>query len=348
MNIKNYWNESEYSKDKLMLHPQKTDLIFKVLRGEAELDTLFPISAEMHLTNRCNLSCEWCTDRDLHKISDEMSTEVICRVIAEFAEHQTGITLEGGGEPTLHPDFFRIVQYGKECGASMGLITNGTTDISKMIHCFQWIRISLDASTEEEYRIEKHADCFEKVIQNLKVLSELRDPAHTQLGVGFVLTNRNHSQLIPLLFKLDALGVDYIYIRPVEESLSLKPDAAVLYHLKQELTDAVKPLRIRVLIRIAERIICNNDSLPCIAHSLTTIIHADGDVVMCEKRRHDPRIFGNVKTQSFEEIWRSDLRKNATKCALCPSMQKGCKECRITAYNQLFYRLSNVHSVNFI
>lgn len=342
------WNEYEYSKYKLILHPEKTSEFLKILKGEAEYDALFPISVELHLTNRCNLICEWCTDRNLHTKVKEMNTETIFRLISDLTMHGTGITLEGGGEPTIHPDFRRIVHFGEDCGAAMGLITNGTVDISDMVSGFNWIRISLDASTEDEYIQEKGVDKFDAVLKNIESISRSRDPAHTQVGVGFVLTKRNHSRLPELLVRLDKIGVDYIYLRPVEECSVLEPDCEELFHLKKALMSITENLRIKCMMRINERMISANAGLPCIAHSLTSIIHANGDVIMCEKRRHDIRVFGNLEHQSFEEIWTSEERRKVSRRVMTASMQEKCSVCRITAYNQLLWELAHVHSSAFI
>lgn len=346
--MKNYWNDFEYSKYKLLLHPEKICSIMGVLNGNKEFDEVFPISVELHLTNHCNLNCEWCTDRILRGQQGEMKTETICKLLAELASHGTGITLEGGGEPTLHPDFRKIVYTGRTYGASMGLITNGVVDISDVIKYFRWVRVSLDATTAEEYIKEKKVNRFDDVIKNLKNFSQMRDTACTQIGVGFVLTNRNHHMFPELIRRLDSIGVDYIYVRPVEECEDLKPSIDDLYSIRNMLEEMASSLRIKCMIRISERMISANAGLPCVANSLTSIIHANGDVVMCEKRRLDLKVFGNLKNDNFSKIWFSDIRKTASKCVMQANMQEECQVCRMTEYNQLFCQLTDVRSTEFI
>lgn len=98
MDYKNYWDEFEYSKLKLLLNNEKVDSILAVRNGVKEMDELFPVSVELHLTDRCNLRCEWCTDRELRKNGATLSLECVRRLFAEFGAHGTGVTLEGGGE----------------------------------------------------------------------------------------------------------------------------------------------------------------------------------------------------------------------------------------------------------
>jgi MoaA/NifB/PqqE/SkfB family radical SAM enzyme len=197
--MKNYWDEFEYNKLKLLNKGEKVDSIIKVSQGLKAYDELFPISVDIHLTNACNLCCEWCTDKDLRQQGATLEYEKVTQLMDEFLAAGTGMTLEGGGEPTLHPRFKDIVHYAYERGASLGLITNGTRDISDVVHQFKWIRVSLDSSDAEQYMKEKGKDNFNQVIANLRSFSKARNPEKTFLGVGYVMTKRNLNGLDQLI-----------------------------------------------------------------------------------------------------------------------------------------------------
>ena len=96
MRESNFWDEFEYSKLKLLLNIDKVNSIMDVANGKKMLDKSFPISVELHLTDLCNLKCSWCTDKELRKNKATLSLETIRKIFKEFAEHNTGITLEGG------------------------------------------------------------------------------------------------------------------------------------------------------------------------------------------------------------------------------------------------------------
>ncbi len=348
MDYKNYWDEFEYSKLKLLLNNEKVDSILAVRNGVKEMDELFPVSVELHLTDRCNLRCEWCTDRELRKNGATLSLECVRRLFAEFGAHGTGVTLEGGGEPTLHPQFEQVVEAGAQSGVDMGLISNGTTDISGCVEHLKWVRVSLDSGSPEEYRGEKGVDCFDRVMENLGKMSGARDPRKTFIGVGYVLTTRNSGNLPGLVRELDGMGIDYIYLRPVEEAGDITPSLESLLGLRRELAEITKQTRIRYMLTITDRVVEKNAGLPCIAHSLTSIIHANGEVALCEKRREDGIILGNLTENSFEEIWNCPVRREASRRLLDPSSQRGCSACRVTGFNMIFDRLEKVHSKHFI
>ncbi len=101
-------------------------------------------------------------------------------------------------------------------------------------------------------------------------------------------------------------------------------------------------------MNLDDRIQKDNEGLPCIAHALSCVIQADGNVAMCEKRRHDPVVFGNINAQRFTDIWRGALRKDVSRRLLDPCAQRGCEVCRITKFNRYFVRLGELYTRNFI
>ncbi|MBF0543322.1 MAG: radical SAM protein [Candidatus Riflebacteria bacterium] len=345
---KNYWNEFEYNKLKLLLNPKKVENIFAVLNRKKNFDELPPISVELQLTDLCNLNCSWCTDKLFRSRASSTSLHDIQHLFEYFQKNNVGVTIEGGGEPSIHQDFEKIVKFGSQLGISMGLISNGVINYSHLMHFFKWVRISLDASNYEEYFLEKGKNCFDTVLKNLETFSGNRDPESTQLGIGYVLTKRNLSNLHSFAEKMNNLMIDYAYLRPVEESSDLLPELSVLFDLKKWTIDFNKNNRMQILLNINERMIKSNDNLPCVAHSLSCIIQANGDVVLCEKRRNDPIIFGNISEKSFEEIWNSEQRINHTQKLLDPENQRNCNVCRITSFNRCFCDINNIHTKQFI
>lgn len=348
MEYKNYWSEFEYSKLKLLMNKEKVDSILDVKRGVKRQDKMFPISVELHLTDICNLKCEWCTDKELRRNGATLDMQIAGELFAQLGRCKTGVTLEGGGEPTMHPHFREILQIGRRQHVDMGLISNGTADISDCIGELKWMRVSLDASTEEEYRKEKGVDCFGRVLDNLKKCSRARNPKDTYLGVGYVLTKRNQGNLLNLIEELDAAGIDYIYLRPVEEAQDLAPSLEDLLSLRGKLAELTQNMRLKYMLTIADRVVDKNAGLPCIAHTLTSIIHANGDVALCEKRRADNIILGNLHQNTFEEIWESAFHEEVSQKLLDASCQDGCSACRITGFNMILEQLENVHTRQFI
>lgn len=334
----------ETGTEKLLLNENKV----KNIRENKDVDYSYPISVELTLTNRCNLSCVYCSDMDLRKrqgLKETLSTQTLFNLFEDLARGGTkGVVLEGGGEPTLYENFADIVYYAKNVGLAVGLITNGTQELDEqLLKQFEWIRVSLDASTTTEYEMLKRVDCFEKVMKNIAVYAKYCP----SVGVGYVVTNTNISQIEPLVMRLRELNVSYIQCRPVVDSDELSPKSIDLSYL-QFYQRGNFGVNIGGMIENAES---GNFGLPCNAHSITSIISGDGSVYICGRLNiYDwLKPIGNIREQSFHAIWNGDERRRQAKQIQNADFCKNhCPQCRISKFNALLDKLSSVKSVNFI
>lgn len=107
-----------------------------------------PIHVQLVLTNKCNLKCDYCSCREVDR-TEELSYQEVVDIMYEFKKLGCrAVTITGGGEPLLHPQFEEIVTYIREkLDIQMGLVTNGlllNTVKSKVLNLFTWCRISHD------------------------------------------------------------------------------------------------------------------------------------------------------------------------------------------------------------
>lgn len=79
--MKNFWDEFEYSKLKLLNSNNKVKSILDVYQGHKDYDEQFPISIDLHLTNACNLNCSWCTDSEIRKGAATMDFQKVLQLI---------------------------------------------------------------------------------------------------------------------------------------------------------------------------------------------------------------------------------------------------------------------------
>lgn len=333
----------EVGVEKLFLHPNKIDNLLV-----ENYDMSYPISVEMTLTNACNLNCVYCSDNELRTKqgrTSELTIETIKRLFEDLSKAGTsGVVLEGGGEPTLYSDFEKVVECAKEKGLALGLITNGTVRLEDgVLRNFEWIRVSLDASTASEYKELKGVDCFERVMSNIAHYSKFCDT----VGVGYVVTNKNISQLESLVMRLRDLGVSYIQLRPVVDCDELYPRGVDLGYLKFYMNT-----KFGVIVDgMKENSSSGNGGLPCKTSSITSIISGDGSVYICGRLNiYDwLKPIGNINEQSFNDIWIGDERMKQLKMINDAEFCKNnCPQCRVSKFNQLINRLDNIKSKNFI
>lgn len=334
----------EVGVEKMFFHGGKVQ---DILKNKINSDT-YPISVELTLTNRCNLKCVYCSDQELRARQGNeafLDYDILCHLFQDLSAGGTkGVVFEGGGEPTLHPDFADLVKSANKSGLAVGLITNGTVRLSEeVLKQFEWIRVSLDASNAEEYYALKKADYFEKVMSNLAYYSKYCET----VGVGYVVTNCNLANIETLIMRLREMGVSYIQLRPVVDMPELMPQEKDLRYL-----ECYRSARFNVIVDgMRENMENGNDNLPCIANSITSVISGDGSVYLCGRLNiYDwMHPIGNIVKQSFSEIWYGEERKkqlhmvgDADFCS------RNCPQCRVSKFNQLFQRLSQTKSIHFI
>ena len=121
---------------------------------------------ELQLTDKCNLNCFHCHFRNKgDKYFDEKWIDLVLNDISPKA-----ISLAGGGEPTLYPDFNETI-YRLKNGKSnpqIGLITNGLfIPQGDWPSLLSWLRISLYSVNDKQYA-GRDSMFQQKVINNIE------------------------------------------------------------------------------------------------------------------------------------------------------------------------------------
>lgn len=86
------------------------------------------------ITERCNMRCPSCFNRDVRR-DLEMSFFDFCQLCA-YLKDEGGISRLKimGGEPTIHPEFNRLLMHAQDCFQSVHVFTNGVNDVIGNIH----------------------------------------------------------------------------------------------------------------------------------------------------------------------------------------------------------------------
>lgn len=84
-----------------------------------------PLDGQIHLNEQCNLKCVHCYRLDLPR-GGEMSGAEWIRILREAAEEGCMYLTISGGEPTLHRDFWAILEEAAALRYQVTLFTNGT------------------------------------------------------------------------------------------------------------------------------------------------------------------------------------------------------------------------------
>ncbi len=141
-----------------------------------EIPRLSPIPSlrylEFQITDRCNLRCSHCYIGDgLHR---DLPLRKVFRVLKEFEEIQGLRLLLSGGEPLLHPHFWKINEVLREYPFRSIMLSNGTLitkETAKKLRVHE-VQVSLDGMKEGHESIRGEGT-FEKTLQAIDNLQNV-------------------------------------------------------------------------------------------------------------------------------------------------------------------------------
>lgn len=315
-----------------------------------------PRMAIIYPNYRCNYDCVGCEYTEVNRReNNQMDLSLLLGLLEELRE--TGVdSVEfcGGGEPTLYPHLNKAITYGRRLGFSIGLLTNGSNLRGKLAQTaakeLSYVRVSLDAATATTYHLVKRpksAD-FDDIIGNVKNLARLRRRYQSQLliSIKFLVSKINVEDL-PSVFDLAKhLRADSLQFKALRQSAD-----ALSPRRQQQTEKQIQSLRkaypgLKVLGGVNKL----TASCRCWLTPLQTMIDAHGDVFLCcyyLHRRARHRI-GNIKKQSFREIWEAPRHKRAVN-AIRPA-ECNLFDCRFINYMKTLEPLlsDSRHQTNFI
>ena len=143
-------------------------------------------------TNTCNLRCTFCFVTDgMTRDGGFMDFNLFKKIIDDCNDLEH-LCMHNWGEPLLHKDIFRMIEYAKNKGVNYVVMnTNGTLLTDKMINRIvnsklDIIRFSIDGSAETFKRVRGvQLENIEKNIKKLKIIKEKKRP---ELKMGVVFT----------------------------------------------------------------------------------------------------------------------------------------------------------------
>ena len=210
------------------------------------------INIKWDMTYKCNLNCRHCLNSKIRIGKKDLEYKQLCSALEKICETDLISHMQFlGGEPTVHPHFCDIVTMLSERGIGIGVNTNCIKlgRVEKVIEHFYEVNVSLDGPTKEthEYiRYLKQFSTFERVLNNLKRLKQLKEEnGHTfNLVISCVLARHNLSvieDMVDLCVDVGAQGLNLLQL--VEEG-----SAALIDELQvtpREKMDAAQRVGIR-------------------------------------------------------------------------------------------------------
>ncbi|MEM2452498.1 MAG: radical SAM protein, partial [Candidatus Methanomethylicia archaeon] len=109
-----------------------------------------PFLVVWNFTNMCNLNCKHCYQNAKTVLKNELTLEEKINVLKQFEEAGVAAIAFSGGEPLIHPHFFKIAEEAVRRGFYTAIATNGTIitdEIARKIKNIgiNYVEISLDS-----------------------------------------------------------------------------------------------------------------------------------------------------------------------------------------------------------
>jgi len=155
----------------------------------------------VEITNICNMHCVFCPTDHIQKNKGRMDFATFSRVIDEIASLQPveAISLNVLGEPLMHPDVFRFLDYCRSRKVRVYLFTNGTLTPEDVVEICKRDNItalvlSYQTPDAESYRLRGCRTPFEQYREGvIGVLDHvIRTKTYEKMRVELHLANTKH------------------------------------------------------------------------------------------------------------------------------------------------------------
>ena len=302
-----------------------------------------PICLTWEITYGCNLACIHCLSSSGRRDPRELSTEEAKAVIDELRALKVFYVNIGGGEPTIRPDFYELVDYAVENRVGVKFSTNGSTITPERAGRLAGtdyvdVQISIDGADETTNDAVRGAGSYAAA---RRAMDALAGAGFAGFKISVVITRHNVSQLDDFARLADGYGAQLrvTRLRPsgrgADSWAQLHPSADQQVSLYRWLVDRPEVLTGDSFFHLSAL----GEPLPglnlCGAGRVVCLIDPVGDVYACPFVLHPDFRAGSVRDAGgFSSVWRTSelfrsLREpsSAGACASCGSYdacQGGC------------------------
>lgn len=289
-----------------------------------------PISISFEPTTSCNLRCPECPSglRAFTRPTGMLEENFFKRTIDEIYRELLYLIFYFQGEPYLNPSFLDMVKYASEKGIYTATSTNAhylTDDAAKKTveSGLDRLIISIDGTTQETYQQYRVGGNIEKVIAGAKNIVKWKKELNSKtpfVFFQFLVVRHNEHQIDEIKKLAKEIGVDDVRLK-----------TAQVYDYEND------PNRLIPQNEKYSRYVKNSDGTFKAKNKLANhcwklwhanVITWDGLVVPCCFDKDAMHQLGNLKMQSFKQIWQNDnykqfrtdlmkSRKNIDICANC-------------------------------
>lgn len=158
-----------------------------LILGESYYRAKGPVLLDVSITNRCNRGCPFCY-RHAKPIGNDIGIDDYKRILEQAKQCGVNQIAIGGGEPTLHPSFSKILQLTNEAGIIPNYSTNADFLTDNVIEATQKYCGSIAISVYDD--IEK----YESIVSRLNSFGII-------VNLHFILTSNGLEKYLRMLLQ---------------------------------------------------------------------------------------------------------------------------------------------------
>jgi mycofactocin biosynthetic radical S-adenosylmethionine protein MftC len=273
-----------------------------------------PICLTWELTYACNLACVHCLSSSGRRDPRELTTAECREVIDTLQRMQVFYVNIGGGEPTVRPDFWELVDYATGHQVGVKFSTNGIridAAVARRLAGSDYVdvQISVDGATAEVNDAVRGTGSFATAVRAMQRLSEA---GFRGFKLSVVVTRHNVSQLDELKALADRYGAQLrlTRLRPAGRGADTWPELHPTAPQQRQLYDWLAAHGEQVLTGDSFfHLAPYGGALPglnmCGAGRVVCLIDPVGDVYACPFAIHEEFLAGSVRQPGgFAAVWR--------------------------------------------
>lgn len=293
----------------------------------------YPVSVSFEPTTSCNLRCPECPSglRQFTRPTGMLKNDFFRKTIDEIHKELLYLIFYFQGEPYLNPDFLSMVKYASDKKIYTATSTNAhylTDEVAKRTveSGLDRLIISIDGTTQDVYQQYRVGGSLEKVLEGTKNIVRWKKELKSKtpfIFFQFLVVKPNEHQIEDIKRLAKEAGVDEVRFKTAQvyeyetDPNNLIPTIEKYSRYKKNADGAYS----------AKNKMANH----CWKLQHANVITWDGLVVPCCFDKDATHQLGNLKTQSFKEIWhndnykqfRSELIKSRKNIDICSNCSEG-------------------------
>jgi radical SAM protein with 4Fe4S-binding SPASM domain len=335
-----------------------------------------PHAIYLHMTDRCNLKCPYCYNKDYREtnlrmtreleINPELTTEQYKSVIFDLIDCGVKQLFFTGGEPLLRADTLDLIEYARSLSQSLNIeiLTNAIKIdeevAARLCRSVNTVTISLDGHEQHLHEYYRGKHTFQPTIDGIRTLLRVRSAMGRKtpsVCTVPVLTQQSIPYMQDIFrFALEDLGVDMlapILFQPgdhQEVSLSQIPDHDLYVNKSAELMEFLRQRSsANAWTQFDKRPVAPREQ--CGAANGEMSIDPHGQVYPCQSLHFPEFLCGDTTKTSLKDIFKnSSVAKHVRGmtvgemevCSHCDLKNLCNGGCRANAYN--LYRTFDAHN----